>query len=136
MTALTYVDSSVLIKRVIDEPGSAEARHRLHSQTGAGDTLMISTVGVVEVHRAIRRVTAGARSDEEMRVLTLEALEDVYTIAIDETVLSIAREIPVRHLGTLDAIHIATALLAEAGALLTDDQQMARACEEVGLSVA
>ena len=50
--------------------------------------------------------------------------------------LALVEVIPGRHLGTLDAIHVATALIMRADLVVTRDQRMIEACTEVGLAVA
>jgi predicted nucleic acid-binding protein len=57
-------------------------------------------------------------------------------VDLDADVLIVASQIEVIHLGTLDAIHLATALLSGAHVLVTRDAQLVRACQEVGLVVA
>jgi predicted nucleic acid-binding protein len=42
----------------------------------------------------------------------------------------------VRHLRSLDALHIASALSARVDLIVTLDHQMQRACTELGLAVA
>ena len=46
-----------------------------------------------------------------------------------------AARLPYRHLGTLDVLHIATALAAEARELMTYDERQREAAEAEGLSV-
>ena len=49
--------------------------------------------------------------------------------------MQLAARLPYRHLGTLDVLHIATALAAEAHELMTYDARQHEAAEAEGLSV-
>lgn len=66
-------------------------------------------------------------------------LDDVLLIPVDESVLATAETISPATVGTLDAIHLATAVrLSEAGyldALMTYDKQLAIGAREHGLEV-
>jgi predicted nucleic acid-binding protein len=85
----------------------------------------------VELRRVGRREDA---LDEADRIL-----DNVLLIPLDEDVLSAAEALSPTTVGTLDAIHLATALrLAEAGeldALMTYDKQLAAGAREHGLTV-
>lgn len=56
-------------------------------------------------------------------------------LRLTEAMMQLAARLPYRHLGTLDVLHIATALAAEAHELLTYDARQHEAAEAEGLSV-
>ena len=56
-------------------------------------------------------------------------------VEISATHLRIAATLQTQHLGTLDAIHLATALVTEADALITYDKQLAEAARSLGINV-
>jgi predicted nucleic acid-binding protein len=85
----------------------------------------------VELRRVGKREDAIAEADL--------ILDDVLLIPIDESVLATAETIAPTSVGTLDAIHLATAVrLAEAGeldALMTYDKRLADGARTHGITV-
>ena len=106
MTA--YVDTSVLLRLVLREAGALE---ELRSYDG----LVSSELIAVESARTIDRLRShGALSTEEAAVrarAVSEWLEAVDLVLLRPPVLSIASEPLHVPLGTLDALHLATALI-------------------------
>jgi predicted nucleic acid-binding protein len=135
MNRRIYCDSSVLIKRYRDEPDSETCSRELERMTLGGDFLLSSTLALVEVTRGIDRNLPPEAAQEDLDEAVAKVLEDVDLVAIDDFTLQVAAEIPGRHLGTLDAIHVATALIMRADLVVTRDQRMIQACAEVGLAV-
>ena len=123
-----YVDSSVLVDRAL---AVMNAKHRL-GVTSDTYSLVTSELTVVEVWRVLHRF---GLDDAPGRRVDL-ALSDVDLLSLGPTTLSVAARLPVRHLKSLDAIHVASALITRCDVVLTRDRQMARACEELGLAVA
>ena len=135
MTLTVYCDASVLIKRTGGEPDSEAVDGLIDGFTAERATLITSTLAQVEVRRALNRVGLASDNDEGDDYL-LATLGGVHLVVIDADVLDLAGRIPTRHLGTLDSIHLATALLSHADVMLTRDSELTRACEDVGLAVA
>jgi predicted nucleic acid-binding protein len=85
----------------------------------------------VELRRVGRRENALEEADQ--------ILDGVLLIPLDESVLTAAESISPTTVGTLDAIHLATAVrLAEAGeldALMTYDKRLAKGAREHGIEV-
>ena len=79
---------------------------------------------------AMRESTSSTASSLNVTALPLEFM------AVSDSVLRRAASLPIPFLKSLDAIHIASALLVRADVVLTRDRQMQRACEELGLAVA
>lgn len=132
-----YVDSSVVLRRLLREPGAFE-------RWSDWEWVATSELMHVEVHRAINRLRlTRSLGDEEVaqavavfRSLT-RALE---MIPVRTQILERAASAFPTVVGTLDAIHIASALLwveAHKVALvfLTHDEQQARAAMACGLEV-
>jgi predicted nucleic acid-binding protein len=136
MNRRIYCDSSVLLKRYREEPDSETCSRELERMTLGGDFLLSSKLALVEVTRGIDRNLPPEAAQEDLDEAVAKVLEDVDLIAIDDFTLEVAGEIPGRHLGTLDAIHVATALIMRADLVVTRDQRMIEACTEVGLAVA
>jgi predicted nucleic acid-binding protein len=85
----------------------------------------------VEVRRAVRRVRPDLHADIE------RVLAQVLQIQLDTEILATAAELEPPALRTLDAIHIASALVLgeELEAVVTYDARMADAARAVGLRV-
>ena len=126
---IAYVDSSVLLDRAIALANGA-APPLMTAQGRA--SLVTSALTQVEVCRVLRRLGRVDQLSERAET----ALTDVSLLDVGAATLSTATQLPVRHLKSLDAIHVASALITRCDVVLTRDRQMARACEELGLQVA
>lgn len=129
-----YVDSSALIKRAVAEAESETLEQLLERHAEAADALVSSTLAWIEISRALR-----ARLDGEDHDVVTEAIDDalagVAERAITPDVASLARRIEPNVLRSLDAIHLATAVLLDVDAVLTYDERLAMAARHIGLAV-
>jgi predicted nucleic acid-binding protein len=123
---ICLVDTSALAKLVAVEPESAALKAYLHDATGTH--FVISTLAVVELRRF--GISVGLRP-----ALPMAAAERFDVLALTEPMLHLAGTFPQPSLGTLDAIHLATAVVAGAGALVTYDLRLAEAAALEGLTV-
>jgi len=93
-----------------------------------------STLAWIEISRALR-----ARLDGQGQDVFTEAIDDalagVAERAITPDVVSLARRIEPNVLRSLDAIHLATAVLLDVDAVLTYDERLAMAARHNGLAV-
>lgn len=126
----SYCDTSVLSDLLLDPRSSGTTRAMLQSWTDRGQ-VTTSRLTMVELGRLVLREGL-ARSTASLNIAAMP----LEFIAIGEPVLRRAASLPVRFLKSLDAIHVASALLIEADVVLTNDHQMQRAYEELGLIVA
>ena len=105
---IAYLDSSAMLRLVLRERGAL-------GQLQSADTLVSSELLAVECPRTIDRLRLqGALSLEEAvacRDAVAEWLEGVDLVLLQRSVLSRASEPLPTPLGTLDALHLATALL-------------------------
>ena len=138
--ALAYFDTSVLIKRYVEEPGSARARRLMRRYR-----LLSSVIAPVE---AVSAVSRRHRAGQVTRTIFDEIVARIHAdrlywelIELGAGVLAGAEQLilqtPVR---TLDALHIASALLLqmESGAPLpfaTADARQREAADHAGLKV-
>lgn len=134
---IAYLDSSVILRIAQREPHPLREWSRLK----AGVT---SSLAEVECARTLDRLRLlGMLSDEELaerRETVSRILATTDVIALDRAVLGRAAQPFATPLGTLDAIHLASALLfreSEAPSLVlaTHDQQLATAARASGLGV-
>lgn len=129
-----YLDSSAALKRVIAEPESADLVAAVDKHHTEGDILMSSSLAWIEVARALRahRHTTLAKVADDVGA----ALSGVAEHPLVAEVVALARRVGPPVLRSLDAIHLATALLLDADVVLTYDQCLAAACIEGGFAVA
>jgi hypothetical protein len=123
---VTYLDSSALVKLVVDEEESVALRKAL---AGAAARTS-SNIARVEMVRAVRG--KGPEAVANARAI----LDGIELIQLDDELLDLAGDLegPLR---SLDGIHLAAALELgeELEAVVTYDRQMARAAETLGLRV-
>ena len=129
----TYVDSSALLKRYVQEPDSAVVDALL----GADNALLTARHTIVEVRRNLARLLAG-RDLTTARAGFAADLRSISVIELDEvtceSAAAIAEATGVR---TLDALHLAAAqrISAPGVGFLTFDLRQAQAARALGLTV-
>ena len=125
---LTYVDSSAIVKLVVAEPESAALRRYLSRR----QPLVSSALARTEVARALMPggSAAVARGQQVLRRIQLLRLND--------RVLSDAGRMEPADLGSLDAMHLASAqqLGSSVRQIVTYDERMAEAAQAAGWAVA
>lgn len=129
-----YVDSSALLKRVLNEPQTPALAVALDSYAHGGDLLSSSSLAWVEVWRTLRRV-ARVLPDVVVEDWAADALVGVAEVPLSADVLIAARGIGSDLLRSLDAIHLASALAVRADVVLTYDDRLADAAAGAGLEV-
>ena len=132
-----YLDSSVVLRRLQGEPAPL-------TRWGQWERAYSSVLLRVEVLRTVdRNRLRGAVSDREASELITQAhafFDAVQFVALSDEILNRAAQSFFTALGTLDALHLATALrLVEAGSgdllFLTHDTELALAARSVNFTV-
>lgn len=132
-----YLDASVVLRLVL---GEAHALTRRQQFDGA----VASALMEVECLRTLDRMTRlGALSADEVakrRMAVYRLIEEVEVVDVNGTVLRRASEPFPTPLGTLDAIHLATAIAWRDArdaslTMATHDKSLATAARAVGLEV-
>jgi predicted nucleic acid-binding protein len=128
---LIYVDTSALLKLVKDDEAEGPAL-RAYLERTAEPELVSSALLAVEARRGMLRV----RPDGLPKVDLL--LADIAQIGISDAVVENASRLPGPLLRSLDAIHLATALLIrdDVETVLTYDARLRDAAEAHGLATA
>lgn len=123
-----YLDSSAIVKLAIDEPQSAALRRYLRRR----GPLLSSALARAEVLRSL--LDEGEPGLARGRVV----LGRINLIRVNDRVLNAAGTLLPAELRSLDAIHLATALLLEddIGLIVTYDDHMAGAAADLGLRAA
>jgi predicted nucleic acid-binding protein len=130
---LIYCDTSALVKFVRREAES-EALRSWRARLPAGTELATSELADLEITRALLR--AGV-DHQRVPYIAGQALRGLYVLNLTRAVLTRAKGYRLRELGSLEAVHLATA--EPFGSELTDfvtyDSGLAAAATEVGLPV-
>jgi predicted nucleic acid-binding protein len=129
-----YVDSSALLKRVLDEPETGAVADALRSHAARRDLLTSSSLSWVEVWRALRRGST-LIPDLVPESWAGDALAGIAELPLTAEVLISARNVGSDALRSLDAIHLASALTIDADIVMTFDGRLAAAAEACGLHV-
>jgi predicted nucleic acid-binding protein len=131
----TYVDASVLLRIVFGEPDPLPGWRELNPVSSA----LIR----VECLRVIERARLTLRTDDEQsarqRVDVLDAMTTFRLAAVTPSILDRAADPFPTSIGTLDALHLATALewrtIYPDLAVATHDRELATAARAVGFAV-
>lgn len=131
-----YLDSSVLLRVALGEPGRLVEWSRISAAA-------VSEIARVECLRALDRIRlAGGMNDRELarrRATVLDLLSGCQVIRLNRAVLDRAAEPFPTLLRTLDALHLASALLLRKQdaklRFATHDGDLATAALAVGLKV-
>ena len=133
---IVYLDTSVILSRFLGQSNALP-------KWGDWDSAYTSTLTRVEFHRTMDRLRLdGALSDTERVALHSHfriLWQAAHQIALTAPILTRAADAFPTVVGTLDAIHLSSALaITTSGVvptMLTHDQQLARAASSVGLDV-
>jgi len=134
---IAYLDASVALRLVLGEPNRLAEWKRVESAVA-------SALTEVECLRTLDRLSRlGSLSEDELverRTAVYRLLESVEVVDVGRPVLRRASESFPTPLGTLDAIHLSTAIVwrdaRDAGLIMaTHDKALATAARSVGLPV-
>ena len=131
---MIYFDSSALLKFVkLEKETRALREWRVVQPTDS--ELVTSQLAVLEISRTLLR--AGV-DRQRVTYVDGQAVRGLFLIDITSTVLTRARSYGIQRLGSLEAIHLATAdpFLAEVTGFVTYDAELAAAANELGFPVA
>jgi uncharacterized protein len=131
-----YVDSSVLLRIVLREPGRLRAWSKIQSAVSS-ELIRVECMRTLDRARLLRRL-----DDEEVaerRSAIDEMLASFDKVVLDRRILRAAAEPLPTTLGTLDAIHLASARALQRGhadlRFATHDRVLAIAARAVGLKI-
>jgi hypothetical protein len=131
-----YVDTSVVIRVLFDDPGAV-------SLWGKWEEACSSRLWYTEALRVLERTRMAEHLDERTLIDMRHAIDLVHghfmVFPVTENILVRAGESFPTVVGTLDAIHLATAILVRDSmgldAFLTHDSQLATAARAMGFRV-
>ena len=133
-----YIDTSIVLRRLLRQPDSI-------ADWGAWDSAYTSVLCRVEFSRTLDRLRLEGSITDDQRAEVQEQFErfwsSVHRIRLENDILARAEQSFSTVIGTLDAIHLASALIVQArklakfDLLLTHDEQLGRAARAAGLAV-
>jgi predicted nucleic acid-binding protein len=129
-----YLDSCVLLKFIKPEP-ETPALQKWRADMPEETEFVTSELAGLEISRTLLRAEV---SHKLVPYLAGQAMRGVYVVDLTSTVLARAKAYRTSRLGSLDAIHLASAdpFRTELTEFVTYDQELAAAAEELGLPVA
>ncbi len=134
---ITYIDTSTLLKLIIDEVGSDRA---VTIWTSA-ETITSVSLSTVEAKAALAAAKRGRRLTNQQHAAANKELDallaDLHIVqATEELILDAARLAENEALRGYDAVHLAAALRVGAALLASADADLCAAAERQGLHVA
>lgn len=134
---ITYVDTSTLIKLIVDEEGSDRAELVWQSAESVASVSLV----VVEARAALAAAARGKRlSAEQLHLAKTELVafvDDLHLVEVTaELIESAAQLAETESLRGYDAVHLAAALFVGAAVLTSADEALCDAAERHGLHVA
>lgn len=128
---MIYYDSSALLKFVKAEKES-QALREWRLEQPPGTEMVTSQLATLEISRTLLR--AGV-DHQRVPYVVGQAVRGLFLVDVTSTVLTRARSYGIRRLGSLDAIHLATAdpFLTELTGFVSYDAELAAAAAELGL---
>ena len=134
---IAYVDASVLLRVAL---GQADSLPEWFDIERGVSSALITTESLRTLDRLRLRVRLADAEVAERRAKILELIASLELVDVDSVVLQRAAQPMPTELGTLDSIHLATALLwqamtAEGLTMATHDSALAIAAEAHGLPV-
>ncbi len=133
---IAYLDASVLLRFVLAQPDRLAEWSRI-TRAVSSDLVRVECLRTIDRLQQMAKLDAG--QVPELRAAIYELLESVETVAIGQAVLERAAQPFSSPLGTLDALHLASALLWREAVsrdlvLATHDRALARAARASGLA--
>lgn len=133
---IVYLDTSVVLRVLFREADPIP-------EWGKWDKAYSSRLLRIEAFRTFDRLRlAGSLTDQEVAQLATEiqlVYDTLFVVPLDDTILQRAAESFPTTIGTLDAIHLSTALAVRSmeavDALMTHDEQLATAAQSLGFDV-
>lgn len=130
---MIYLDSCALVKFIKSEP-ETQALRSWRQALPEDAELITSELAELEITRTLVRVGV---DHQRVPYFVGQALRGIYLTDLTSTVLARAKSYQAPKLGSLDAIHLATAdpFRPDLTAFVTYDQELAVAAEGLGFAV-
>ena len=132
----TFFDSSAFAKRFIEEPGSDEVEKICQKTESIGLSSLCLPEIISALNRRVREKSISRKSYSIIKKRLLEEIEDADLINVIPEI--IARSILLlekNKLRTIDAVHLASAIIWETDLFISADQRQIAAAKKSGLNV-
>lgn len=123
-----YADTSAWLKLVHEEAETEAMLDHLAEVQGSGGIFISSHLLATELYRTGRRLDVTSRGIND-------ALREIDLVLPSADTYRLAGRLPGGRLRTLDALHLASAMEAEADAFVTYDARQAEAARNAGFDV-
>ena len=123
-----YVDTNVVLPAFRSERDTALLPQLAQQAHDHGIPLVTSTLTRIEIQRILFR--DGLQVDSVLDTV----FKGFDVVGFTDEIGELAAYLPVRFLKTLDAIHLATAIMANCDTVITRDRQLISACAELGIA--
>lgn len=134
---ITYVDTSSLLKLVIDEDGSERAELIWDSADALASVALVVVEGRAALAAARRGGRLGTSQHQRARDEFASLVDGLTIVEVTEELIADAADLAENEgLGGYDAVHLAAALTVEATVLTSADAELCDAAERRGLHVA
>lgn len=134
---LAYIDSSVLLRFVLDEPGTLKEFRQIEYAVSS-ELIRVECLRTMERYRS----TAALEENDFIEILNRihSLLANIEQVGISRPILHRAAQQFPTHVGTLDAIHLSTCLLYQERlgndmSLCSHDEALKRAARAMGIEV-
>lgn len=128
MSRLHYADTSAWLKLLHDEPETEAMLDHLSDVQDEGGHFVSSHLLVTELARASGRLHITSKGLND-------ALREIDLVLPTSQTYRLAGRLPGRHLRSLDALHLASAIETQSDAFVTYDDRQAAAAVDAGLDV-
>ncbi len=133
---IAYIDSSLFLKLLFDEPGTSQAQMLWDSDP----VLISSRLLRIEARATLARGKLDGRITQQKAKVVTKTFDDLWArltvLEISEQVAESACEIAEStRLRSLDAIHLASAMAVSADLFGSSDVQLCNAASELGFAV-
>ena len=127
-----FIDTSALIKKYVQEPGSDRFENVLKEIS----EIVIAPVSVIEIYSVLqRRVKDSSLSTKEAALFQAELQRDlpyfsrvIFNEELESQAIDLIGQYPLK---TLDSIQLASGMLSRSDAFVTSDKQLARFAAKV-----
>ena len=134
---ITYVDTSSLLKLLIDEDGSEQAGLIWDTADALASVALVVVEARAALAAAERRARLAAAEHRQAKAELAVLVDELTIVAITEDLVARAAELAGQEaLRGYDAIHLAAAVTIEANVLTSSDLALCDAAERRGLHVA
>jgi predicted nucleic acid-binding protein len=138
---IAYLDTSALVKRYVDEPGSSETAALIADAGAAATSIATRAEVAAALAKAVRLETLDARAGRHAQRAFASQWADYSKVPVNESIVARAESLAWDYsLRGYDAIQLASALtlqdsLGAPVTLATFDRQLWKASKEAGLEV-